>query len=144
MRWRDSSAKADRYPDLQLRLRAIQDLPSNDGGGSSQGAQYRISLQGNDLAALQEWLPKLQAELKKNPKLRDVGTDVDNAGLRQNIQIDRAKAARLSILVGAIDGALYGAFGQRQISTICSDINQYKRGGQRPALADRHPGGSAG
>jgi len=103
------SAKADRYPDLQLRLRAIQDLPSNDGGGSSQGAQYRISLQGNDLASLQEWLPKLQAELKKNPKLRDVGTDVDNAGLRQNIQIDRAKAA----------------FGQRQISTIYSDINQY-------------------
>ncbi len=119
------SAKADRYPDLQLRLRAIQDLPSNDGGGSSQGAQYRISLQGNDLASLQEWLPKLQAELKKNPKLRDVGTDVDNAGLRQNIQIDRAKAARLGITVGAIDGALYGAFGQRQISTIYSDINQY-------------------
>jgi multidrug efflux pump len=119
------SAKADRYPDLQLRLRAIQDLPSNDGGGSSQGAQYRISLQGNDLASLQEWLPKLQAELKKNPKLRDVGTDVDNAGLRQNIEIDRAKAARLGVSVGAIDGALYGAFGQRQISTIYSDINQY-------------------
>jgi multidrug efflux pump len=119
------SAKADRYPDLQLRLRAIQDLPSNDGGGNSQGAQYRISLQGNDLAALQEWLPKLQAALKKNPKLRDVGTDVDNAGLRQNIEIDRAKAARLGISVGAIDGALYGAFGQRQISTIYSDINQY-------------------
>ncbi len=70
-------------------------------------------------------MPKLQAELKKNPKLRDVGTDVDNAGLRQNIQIDRAKAARLGITVGAIDGALYGAFGQRQISTIYSDINQY-------------------
>ncbi|KAG0752794.1 hypothetical protein G6F24_013372 [Rhizopus arrhizus] len=120
------SAKADRYPDLQLRLRAIQDLPSNDGGGSSQGAQYRISLQGNDLAALQEWLPKLQAELKKNPKLRDVGTDVDNAGLRQNIQIDRAKAARLGITVGAIDGALYGAFGQRQISTIFTELNQYR------------------
>jgi multidrug efflux pump len=50
---------------------------------------------------------------------------VDNAGLRQNIQIDRAKAARLGITVGAIDGALYGAFGQRQISTIYSDINQY-------------------
>ncbi|MEN5069223.1 efflux RND transporter permease subunit [Stenotrophomonas sp. TWI1183] len=119
------SAKADRYPDLQLRLRAIQDLPSNDGGGASQGAQYRVSLQGNDLAQLQEWLPKLQAALKKNPKLADVGTDVDAAGLRQNIVIDRAKAARLGVSVGAIDGALYGAFGQRQISTIYSDINQY-------------------
>ena len=119
------SAKADRYPDLELRLRAIQDLPSDGGGGSSQGAQYRVSLQGNDLAQLQEWLPKVQAALKKNPMLRDVGTDVDTAGLRQNIEIDRAKAARLGVSVGAIDGALYGAFGQRQISTIYSDINQY-------------------
>ncbi|MCC4620616.1 efflux RND transporter permease subunit [Xanthomonas cassavae CFBP 4642] len=119
------SAKADRYPDLDLRLRAIQDLPSDGGGGTSQGAQYRVSLQGNDLAQLQEWLPKLQAALKKNPRLRDVGTDVDTAGLRQNIVIDRAKAARLGISVGAIDGALYGAFGQRSISTIYSDLNQY-------------------
>ncbi|WDJ94305.1 efflux RND transporter permease subunit [Xanthomonas campestris] len=119
------SAKADRYPDLDLRLRAIQDLPSDGGGGTSQGAQYRVSLQGNDLAQLQEWLPKLQTALKKNPRLRDVGTDVDTSGLRQNIVIDRAKAARLGISVGAIDGALYGAFGQRSISTIYSDLNQY-------------------
>ncbi|MBB5861992.1 efflux RND transporter permease subunit [Xanthomonas arboricola] len=119
------SAKADRYPDLDLRLRAIQDLPSDGGGGTSQGAQYRVSLQGNDLAQLQEWLPKLQAALKKSPRLRDVGTDVDTSGLRQNIVIDRAKAARLGISVGAIDGALYGAFGQRSISTIYSDLNQY-------------------
>ncbi len=119
------SAKADRYPDLELRLRAIQDLPSDGGGGSSQGAQYQVSLQGNDLAQLQEWLPKLQAALKKNPKLRDVGTDVDTSGLRQNIVIDRAKASRMGISVGAIDGALYGAFGQRSISTIYSDLNQY-------------------
>ncbi|WP_369981618.1 efflux RND transporter permease subunit [Xanthomonas bundabergensis] len=119
------SAKADRYPDLQLRLRAIQDLPSDGGGGTSQGAQYRVSLQGNDNAQLQEWLPKLQAALKQNPKLRDVGTDVDTAGLRQNIVINRAQAARLGVSIGSIDGALYGAFGQRQISTIYSDLNQY-------------------
>ncbi len=119
------SAKADRYPDLELRLRAIQDLPSDGGGGTSQGAQYQVSLQGNDLAQLQEWLPRLQAALKKNPKLRDVGTDVDTSGLRQNIVIDRAKASRMGISVGAIDGALYGAFGQRSISTIYSDLNQY-------------------
>ncbi|KRG38045.1 acriflavin resistance protein [Stenotrophomonas panacihumi] len=119
------SAKADRYPDLELRLRAIQDLPSDGGGGTSQGAQYKVSLQGNDLAQLQEWLPKLQAVLKQNPKLRDVGTDVDTAGLRQNIVIDRAKAARLGVSIGTIDGALYGAFGQRSISTIYSDLNQY-------------------
>jgi multidrug efflux pump len=120
------SAKAAKYPDLNLRLRPVQDLPSSGGGGTSQGAQYQVSLQGNDLAELQEWLPKLQAELKKNPMLMDVGTDVDEAGLRQNIVIDRDKAARLGVSVGAIDGALYDAFGQRQVSTIYSDTNQYK------------------
>ncbi|MFC5436665.1 efflux RND transporter permease subunit [Rhodanobacter umsongensis] len=119
------SAKAANYPDLNLRLRPVQDLPSG-GGGTSQGAQYQVSLQGNDLAGLQAWLPKLQAELKKNPKLMDVGTDVDEAGLRQNIVIDRDKAARLGVSIGTIDGALYDAFGQRQVSTIYSDTNQYK------------------
>ncbi len=119
------SAKAERFPDLDLRLRAIQDLPSDGGGGSSQGAQYRATLQSNDLAGLQEWLPKLQAVLKANPKMRDVGTDVDDGGLRQNIVIDRATASRLGVSIGAIDGALYGAFGQRQISTIYADLNQY-------------------
>ncbi|MCW8808433.1 MAG: efflux RND transporter permease subunit, partial [Rhodanobacter sp.] len=120
------SAKAAKYPDLNLRLRPVQDLPSGGGGGTSQGAQYQISLQGNDLAGLQLWLPRLVTELKKNPMLRDVGSDIDEGGLRQNIVIDRDKAARLGISVGAVDGALYDAFGQRQVSTIYSDINQYK------------------
>ena len=84
------SIKASKYPDLDVRMRAIQDLPSDGGGGGSQGAQYRATLQGNDVRQLQEWLPKLQAVLKANPKLRDVGTDVDEGGLRQNIVIDRA------------------------------------------------------
>ncbi len=119
------SAKAANYPDLNLRLRPVQDLPSG-GGGTSQGAQYEVSLQGNDLAGLQEWLPKLQTALKSNPKLLDVGTDVDEGGLRQNIVIDRDRAAQLGVSIGTIDGALYDAFGQRQVSTIYSDINQYK------------------
>src|SRR6185312_15763390 len=96
------SAKAAKYPDLHLRLRAVQDL-----------------------ATLQLWLPRLVAELKKNPLLRDVGSDVEEGGLRQNIVIDRDTAARLGVSIGAIDGALYDAFGQRQVSTIYSDINQY-------------------
>ncbi|HET6803852.1 MAG TPA: efflux RND transporter permease subunit [Frateuria sp.] len=119
------SAKADRYPDLNLRLRAVQDLPSASGGGN-QGAQYQVSLQGDDLAELQTWLPRLVAALKKNPRLKDVGSDVDESGLRQNVVIDRDKAARLGVSIGTIDGALYNAFGQRQVSTIYSDINQYK------------------
>jgi multidrug efflux pump len=55
-----------------------------------------------------------------------VGSDVDDAGLRQNMVIDRATAARLGVSVGDIDGALYDAFGQRQVTTIYSDLNQYK------------------
>jgi len=120
------SAKAAKFPDLNLRLRPVQDLPSGGGGGGDQGAQYQIGLQGNDLAELQEWLPKLVAELKKNPKLADVGSDVEEGGLRQNIVIDRDRAAQLGVSIGSIDGALYDAFGQRQVSTIYSDINQYK------------------
>ncbi|TAM92305.1 MAG: efflux RND transporter permease subunit, partial [Rhodanobacteraceae bacterium] len=119
------TAKAAKYPDLDLRLRPLQDLPSAGGGGTSQGAQYQIGLQSNSLAELQEWLPKLVAVLKKNPMLQDVGSDVDEGGLRQNIVVDRATAARLGVSMGAIDGALYDAFGQRQVSTIYSDVNQY-------------------
>ncbi|MCD9085613.1 efflux RND transporter permease subunit [Stenotrophomonas sp. SY1] len=118
------SAKAAQFPDLDVRLRAIQDLPS-DGGGGGQGAQNRVTLQGNDAGQLAEWLPKLVAVLKQNPKLRDVGSDVDKGGLMQKIVIDREKASRLGVSIGAIDGALYGAFGQRQISTIYADLNQY-------------------
>jgi len=120
------SAKAARYPDLNVRLRPIQDLPSFGGGGTNQGAQYQVSLQGDDLAQLQLWLPKLVTELRKNPKLKDVGSDVDDAGLEQDIIVDRDKAARLGLSIGTIDGALYDAFGQRQVSTIYSDLNQYK------------------
>ncbi|KRG65572.1 acriflavin resistance protein [Stenotrophomonas humi] len=119
------SAKAAQFPDLDVRLRAIQDLPSDGGGGGSQGAQNRVTLQGNDAGQLAEWLPRLVEVLKQNPKLRDVGSDVDKGGLMQKIVIDRDKASRLGVSIGAIDGALYGAFGQRQISTIYADLNQY-------------------
>lgn len=119
------SAKANLYPDLELRLRAIQDLPSNGNGGSSQGALYRVTLQGNDLAQLQAWMPKITNQLKKLPQLRDVGSDVDSSALRQDVIIDRDKAAQLGISIGQIDSALYGAFGQRAVSTIYTDTDQY-------------------
>jgi multidrug efflux pump len=120
------SAKANKYPDLNLRMRPIQDLPTGGGGGSSQGGQYSVSLKGNDITELQTWLPKLVDALKKNPMLKDVGSDIDAAGLRQNMVINRDTAARLGVSIGNIDGALYNAFGQRAVSTIYSDINQYR------------------
>ncbi|KGI79036.1 efflux RND transporter permease subunit [Oleiagrimonas soli] len=119
------SAKASKFPDLEVRLRAHEDLWSG-GGGTSQGAQYSIGLKGNDLKQLQVWLPRLVDQLKKNPIFRDVGSDVDESGLRQNIVIDRATASRLGVTPAAVDDALYNAFGQRQVSTIYSDTSEYQ------------------
>ena len=114
-------------PGIQMRLRPVQDLPSGGGGGGSgSGGQYQVSLKGNDIVQLQEWTPKLVDALKKIPQLRDVGSDIDAAGPRQMLQIDRNTAARLGVSVASIDSALYDAFGQRQVSTIYSDINQFK------------------
>jgi multidrug efflux pump len=119
------SAKAAQYPDLSVRFRARQDLPS-DSGGTSQGGQYSVSLQGNDAGELQEWLPKLQAQLQKNPIFRNVGTDLDESAFLQNMVVDRAKAASLGISMAAVDDALYNAFAQRPVSTIYTDTNQYQ------------------
>jgi multidrug efflux pump len=118
---------AQGIPGVQMRLRPVQDLPSGGGGGGSgSGGQYQVSLKGNDIASLQAWAPKLVDTLKKVPQLRDVGSDIDEAGPRQTLMIDRDSAARLGVSVAAIDSALNDAFGQRQVSTIYSDINQFK------------------
>jgi len=119
------SLATQNVPNVRLRLRPVQDIGGMGGGGGG-GAQYNFSLKGSDLGQLQEWLPKLVAELKKLPQLRDVASDLDSAGLRQNMVIDRDQAARLGVTIASIDSALYDAFGQRQVSTIYSDINQYK------------------
>jgi multidrug efflux pump len=119
------SAKVARYPDLDVRFRALQDL-GGGGGGTGQGGQYSVNLQSNSASELEEWLPKLQAQLQKNPMFRDVGTDLDAGSLLQNMVVDRSKATSLGVSMAAVDDALYNAFGQRQISTIYSDTNQYQ------------------
>jgi len=118
---------ASSIPDIQLRLRPVQDLPSGGGpGGGGSGGQHQASLKGDDLAELQVWLPRLVDALKKIPQLRDVGSDIDEAGMRQMLVVDRDAASRLGVSVAAVDSALYDAFGQRQVSTIYSDMNQFK------------------
>ncbi len=119
------SAKAERFPGLNVRMRAKQDLWSG-GGRGGQGAEYSVGLKSNSLKQLQEWLPKLVAQLRKNPMFTDVGSDVDESGLRQNIIIDRATASRLGITPAAVDDALYNAFGQRRVSTIYQGTNEYQ------------------
>ncbi|MGA7540430.1 MAG: efflux RND transporter permease subunit [Steroidobacteraceae bacterium] len=94
-------------------------------GGRQAGAQYQYTLLSDDLRALDSWAPKITRALKKNPALRDVSSDRQESGLDVRLHIDRATAARLGVDMTAIDNTLYDAFGQRPVSTIYKDMNQY-------------------
>ena len=94
-------------------------------GGRQAGAQYQYTLLSDDLRALDTWAPKITRALKKNPALRDVSSDRQESGLDVKLHVDRATAARLGVDMTAIDNTLYDAFGQRPVSTIYKDMNQY-------------------
>ncbi len=104
-------------------------VPVQDFGfGARAGkARYQYSLQGGaDLASLQDWTEKLRARLAAMPELADVATDQDSSGLQTNLAIDRISAARLGVSPQVIDQTLYDAFGQRQVATIYTDLDQFK------------------
>jgi multidrug efflux pump len=105
-----------------LFLQAVQDIRV---GGRAANAQYQYTLQADTVDELYTWAPKILAELQKVPQLTDVNSDQQNRGLETDITIDRETAARLGITVAQIDNTLYDAFGQRQVSTIYNDRNQY-------------------
>ena len=105
-----------------LFLQAVQDLRV---GGRAGNAQYQYTLQADTVDELYTWAPRILAELQKVPQLTDVNSDQQNRGLETDITIDRETAARLGITVAQIDNTLYDAFGQRQVSTIYNDRNQY-------------------
>ena len=73
-----------------------------------------------------EWSDKLTARLRQDSRLRDVASEAQEGGLRMQVEIDREKAGRLGVSMQAVNDTLYGAFGQRQISTIYSQANQYR------------------
>ena len=87
--------------------------------------QFQYSIEDADAQELAQWTPKLVAKLQTLPALRDVATDQLNNGLKTNVTIDRDTASRLGIFPQAIDNTLYDAFGQRQVSTIFTQLNQY-------------------
>ncbi|HUK33124.1 MAG TPA: efflux RND transporter permease subunit, partial [Vicinamibacterales bacterium] len=87
--------------------------------------QYQYSLESADGAALREWAPRLVEKLRTLPELRDVASDQQNGGLQASLVIDRDTASRLGITPQMIDDTLYDAFGQRQVSTIFTQLNQY-------------------
>jgi len=94
-------------------------------GGRIGNAQYQYTLQGDDLAALDVASPKVLAKLRTMPILTDVNSDQLSGGLQTTLAIDRDTAARVGITTRMIDDALYDAFGQRQVSTIYTALNQY-------------------
>ncbi|HXJ83629.1 MAG TPA: multidrug efflux RND transporter permease subunit [Candidatus Methylomirabilis sp.] len=114
--------KLAHVPGATLFLQAVQDLRI---GGRISNAQYQYTLQSPDLTELNAAAPRMLAKLRELPELRDVSTDQQNRGLQATLVIDRDTASRLGIQAQAIDDALYDAFGQRQVSTIFTQLNQY-------------------
>src|SRR5882724_5640205 len=108
--------------DITLYMQPVQDLTVED---RVSRTQYQYSMEDADSKELSQWAPKLVDELRKLPSMRDVATDQQNGGLEAELVIDRDTASRLGILPQAIDDALYDAFGQRQVSTIFTQLNQY-------------------
>ena len=107
---------------LSLYLQAQQDLTI---GGRSANAEYQYTLMSNDLDLLMNWAPKLLAKLRTLPQLTDVSSDQQYNGLAANLTLDRDTASRLGLSASLIDNSLYDAFGQREVSTMYTQLNQY-------------------
>jgi multidrug efflux pump len=109
-------------PGATLFLQAQQDIQV---GGRGSAAQFQYTLSDENLKELNTWAPILQARMRGMKELADVSSDQQDQGLATNLVIDRDSAARLGITAQMIDAVLYDAFGQRQVSTMYSGLNQY-------------------
>jgi len=108
---------------ITLFMQPVQDLTVED---RVSRTQYQYSLEDPDGAELNAWAPRLVDALRSVPALRDVSTDQQDQGLGTAIVIDRATASRLGVTPATIDNTLYDAYGQRQISTMFTQLNQYR------------------
>src|SRR5262249_1957256 len=104
-------------------LQPVQDLTVED---RVSRTQFQYGLEDADERELRIWAPRLVARLREEAVLRDVASDQQDSGLEALVTIDRATAARLGITPQMVDDALYNAFGQRQISTVFTQLNQYR------------------
>ncbi|BDU74268.1 MdtB/MuxB family multidrug efflux RND transporter permease subunit [Mesoterricola silvestris] len=111
----------ERIDGIKLYMQPVQDLTVED---RVSRTQYQYSMEDPDSKVLGTWVPKFVEEISKIPILRDVASDLQDNGLQTRLIIDRASAARLGITPRMLDDALYDAFGQRQISTIFTELNQ--------------------
>ena len=108
---------------ISLFMQAVQDVQIDS---RPSRTQYQLTLQDPDEDELELWAAKLREELAKSPVLADVASDQQSGGLQLKIDIDRDKASRFNVRTQAIDDTLYDAFGQRQVSSIFTQLNQYR------------------
>jgi len=116
-------AAAASQPGITLWLQPVQDLTIED---RVSRTQYQFTLGSPNIGDLDDWVPKLVDRLRQQPQLADVASDLQTQGLQAYLAIDRNTAGRLGITPAAIDNVLYDAFGQRLISTIFTEANQYR------------------
>jgi multidrug efflux pump len=109
-------------PGAPVFLQAVQDLRV---GGRASNAQYQYTLQGEDVAELNTWAPRVAERLRRLPLLVDFNSDQQDKGRQSTVVIDRITAARLGLTPQLIDNTLYDAFGQRQVSNMYTQLNQY-------------------
>src|SRR5215467_9948191 len=107
---------------ITLYMQPVQDLTVED---RVSRTEFQYSIEDADAQELAQWTPRLVAKLRTLKELTDVATDQLNNGLKTNVTIDRDTASRLGIFPQAIDNTLYDAFGQRQVPTILTQLNQY-------------------
>jgi multidrug efflux pump len=112
----------NRLPVASAFLQAAQDLRI---GGRSSNAMYQYTLQSDNVQDLSKWAPILLSQMQHLPGLQDVSSDQQNGGLDELMTYDRVTAAKLGLTVQSLDSALYGAFGQSQVSIIYTQLNQY-------------------
>jgi multidrug efflux pump len=108
---------------IMLYLQPVQDLSIES---AVSRTQYQLSVESANPDDLTLWVGRLVDRLRELPALADVASDLQNEGLQAYLEIDRDTAARLGVTVASIDNALYNAFGQRLISTIFTQANQYR------------------
>ena len=110
-------------PGITLYMQPVQDLTIED---RVSRTQYQFSLEDADPERLAVWVPRMVERMRAIPALADVASDLQDRGLQAYLEIDRDAAGRLGLSMSAIDNALYSAFGQRQVSTIFTQANQYR------------------
>jgi multidrug efflux pump len=112
----------NRLPVASAFLQAVQDLRI---GGRSSNAMYQYTIQSDTVEDLIKWGPTMLNEMKRLPGLQDVSSDQQNGGLDELMTYDRVTAAKLGLTAQSLDTALYGAFGQSEVSIIYTQLNQY-------------------